>query len=194
MCRWTSLACLKHVLPNGLHVFAAVQAGLERRDIELQRLGMGSPGLELALVAKQPSVHFPELALILRAMGGFRGLEGRFVHGFEGQVEHRITQFAGLDICLGELWVRLTDVTTTERSLVVGELDKREPGCGLALDRVVAQVKDLAAHLRACRARGPLGLQEPLDLLELSQNRLLPSLQRLDFLSHVWGRLLRGPR
>ena len=116
---------------------------------------MPRPGLEILLVLEQTSVHLPVLVLILGAVGGLRGLEGQRVHPLQGHVQGHVAKLAGLDVFLGDLRGRLTDVPGAVRSLIVRELDQGQLGRGLANDRIVTQVEDLALDVRG---RGALRL------------------------------------
>ena len=80
-------------------------------------------GLQLSLIGKQPLVHLPSFSLFLRTperLGSFAGL---LVNRLERKVARDIFELSGRNVCLFNLWQRLTDVAGTEGSLVVGEFD-----------------------------------------------------------------------
>ena len=67
-------------------------------------------------------------------MSGFCGFEGLLVNAREGQVQGNVLELASIDIVLFDLRERLTDVSSTVSSLVVGELDQSQARVRLAFE------------------------------------------------------------
>jgi hypothetical protein len=77
----------------------------------------------LGLALKQCLVHLPELALLASALGRLGSLFRLGMNAVEGKVPIDIADLSSVDIGLYNLWQRLTDVSSTERSLVVRIVD-----------------------------------------------------------------------
>src|SRR5438309_3915525 len=115
-------------------VFAAVQTGLEALHVQPQGLGMLLQGrrLQLLLIVEQAVVHRPAFALLVGTPKGLRGFAGKWVDGLQWEVARHIFELPRCNVFLREFWQRLTDVSATEGSLVVGKFDQRERGLGVA--------------------------------------------------------------
>ena len=115
-------------------VFAAVQTGLEALHVQPQGLSMllQRRGLQLLLIGEQAVVHRPAFALLVGTPKCLRGFAGKWVDGLQREVVRHILELPGRNVFLRELRQRLTDVSATEGSLVVGKFDQRERGLGVA--------------------------------------------------------------
>ena len=116
-------------------VFAAVQTGLEAWHIQPQGFGMllQGLGLQLLLIGEQAVVHRPAFALLIGTPKGLRGFAGKRVDRLQREVARHIFELPRRNVLFLELWQRLTDVSATEGSLVVGEFDECECGLLVAL-------------------------------------------------------------
>src|SRR3989442_881250 len=89
----------------------------------LQRLG-----LQLLLIGEQALVHLLAFPLIVGTPKRLGGFAGKFVNRLQREVARHIFELPRRNVILLELGQRLTDVSGTEGSLVVGEFDQRERG------------------------------------------------------------------
>jgi hypothetical protein len=80
-------------------------------------------------------MHLPVLALLARAVGRFGRLHGQQVDRLECETVQHVLDLCCLDVLFVELGGRLTDVLAAEWSLVVGEVDHRNPGFLLPLEQ-----------------------------------------------------------
>ncbi len=124
-------------------VFATAQTGLEGLDVQPQGLGMllQRLGLQLLLIVEQALVHrlaFPLVVGTPKRLGGFAG---KRVHGLQREVARHIFELPRRNVFFLELWQRLTDVSATEGSLVVGEFDERERGLFVAFGEGIRDVE-----------------------------------------------------
>jgi len=116
-------------------VFATAQTGLEGLYVQPQGLGMLLQGLGLQqlLIVEQALVHrlaFPLVVGTPKCLGGFAG---KRVDRLQREVARHILELPRHNVLFLELWQRLTDVSATEGSLVVGEFDECECGLLVAL-------------------------------------------------------------
>ena len=102
----------------------------------LQRLG-----LQLLLIGEQALVHLPAFPLIVGTPKRLGGFAGKFVNRLQREVARHIFELPRRNVFLLELWQRLTDVSGTEGSLVVGEFDERERGLFVAFREGVRDVE-----------------------------------------------------
>ena len=139
-------ASLLALLETGIDlggVFAAVETGLEGRHVQPKGLGMPHQrlGLELLLMGEQAVMHFPAFALFVRTPKRLGGFAGQLVDILQREILGDIFQLPGLNVCLRKLGQRLTDVSGTEGSLVVGEVDERERGLLVALGKSLRDIE-----------------------------------------------------
>jgi hypothetical protein len=64
-------------------------------------------------------VHLPELTLLTSAFGRFSGLLRLGMDAEQGEMAEYVPDLTAFDIIRQNLWDRLTDVSSTERSLKV---------------------------------------------------------------------------
>jgi hypothetical protein len=164
-------------------VFAAVQAGLEALHVQPQDLGMllQRRGLELLLIGEQAFVHRSTFGLLVGTPKGLRGFAGERVDGLQREIARHIFELPRRNVFFLKLWQRLTDVSATERSLVVGEFDQREGGLGGADGKGVRDTErgiDVADRRALLAARG----QEFFHFLQLVENCLLACFEGVDIL------------
>ena len=93
----------------------------------LQRLG-----LQLLLIGEQLVMHRPAFPLFVGTPKRLGGFAGKRVDRLQREVARHIFELPRRNIFFLELWQRLTDVSATEGSLVVGEFDQRERGLFVA--------------------------------------------------------------
>ena len=135
-------------------------------------------GLELLLLDKQAVMHLPAFALLVRTPERLRGFAGQLVHILQRKILSDILQLSGLNVFFCKLWQRLTDVSGTERSLIVSEFDQHEGGLLVTFGEAIRNIeRDVyVTNGRAIRrARG----QEFFDLLHVVADRLLSRLECL---------------
>ena len=122
----------------------AVQTGLEGLDVQPQGLGVLPQrlGLELLLIGEQAVVHlaaFPLCAGTPKRLGGFAGQR---VDRLQREGARHLCELARRNGGLLKLGQRLTDVSGTEGSLVVGAFDEREGRLLVALGERVSDTED----------------------------------------------------
>ena len=110
-----------------LRVLARIQALVELGRLQAEVLGeslqlvLGERALVLAVLAlEQLVVILPELALVARALAGFRGPLGFFAQ--EGHVHVTESNITRLDVLFLDLATRASGPTAAERSLEVADL------------------------------------------------------------------------
>lgn len=182
--------------PDGLDVFAALQALLKLWHIEGQRLRMSHQVIRIQriLMRKELCVHLPEFALLTRAMGRLGSLYRLGMHG-QRKIPHHIFDLPSVDVILHQLRQRLTDVATTEGSLIIGKVDERESGIFVALKGLVLHPQ----HRLLLRLHGLSGSthKDGFQFLELLLQSLLISfnlLQGLLYLLDVFAALRKDRR
>lgn len=111
-------------------VFATAKTGLEGLDVQPQCLGMllQRLGLQQLLIVEQALVHRLAFALVVGTPKRLRGFAGKLVNRLQREVARHIFELPRRNVFFLDLWQRLTDVSATEGSLVVGEFDERERG------------------------------------------------------------------
>jgi len=93
------------------------------------------------LMGEQAVMHFPAFALFVRTPKRLGGFAGQLVDILQREILGDIFQLPGLNVCLRKLGQRLTDVSGTEGSLVVGEVDERERGLLVALGKSLRDIE-----------------------------------------------------
>ena len=81
---------------------------------------------------------FPLVVGTPKRLGGFAS---KLVDGLQREIASHIFELPRLNVYFLELWQRLTDVSATEGSLVVGEFDQRERGLFVAFREGVRDVE-----------------------------------------------------
>jgi len=124
-------------------VFATAKTGLEGLYVQPQCLGMLLQCLRLQqlLIVEQALVHrlaFPLVVGTPKRLGGFAG---KRVDRLQREVARHIFELPRHNVFFLELWQRLTDVSATEGSLVVGEFDQRERGLFVAFGEGIRDVE-----------------------------------------------------
>ena len=167
-------------------VFATAKTGFEGLAIQPQGLGMllQRLGLELLLVGEQAGVHRLALALVVGTPKGLGGFAGKRVDGLQREVARYIVELPRGNIGLLKLRQRLTDVSATERSLVVNEFNERELGMLVAFGEGVRYI-DHGVDIPNRRALAPAGRQKFFDLLHVVAQRFLSGLEGLYGLEHL---------
>lgn len=142
--------CARHtgalaLLETGINlrgVFATVQTGLEGRHVEPKGLGMVPQrlGLQLLLIGEQAVVHVPAFALLVGTPIRLGGFASKLVDRLQGKVAGDIAQLPRRNVFFLQLGQRLTDVSGTEGSLVVGEFDECERGLLVALREGIGDI------------------------------------------------------
>jgi hypothetical protein len=96
--------------------------------------------LQLLLIGEQAAVHVPAFPLFVGTPKRLGGFASQLVNILQGEVPGDIAQLPRLNVFFRKLWQRLTDVSGTEGSLIVGEVDKRELGMLVALGEGVRYI------------------------------------------------------
>jgi hypothetical protein len=78
------------------------------------------------LIDKQSIVHFPKLTLLVRALRRLGGFESEWMNLFEWQMPEDVSDFSGVDELTAEFVEDRFRVPTTEWTLEVGKLNKRQ--------------------------------------------------------------------
>jgi len=125
-------------------------------------------------------MHLPEFCLFACAVGCLGGFECLFVDRFQRKVADDILQLSGLDILPLDLGQRLTDVAGAEGSLVIGEIDERQPRGFLAFEGSISNVQNDVLGFGWSGGRSCA--QEILDFLKLLLDSDLSFFDRLDLL------------
>ena len=99
-------------------------------------------GLQLLLIGEQLVMHRPAFPLFVGTPKRLGGFAGKLVNRLQREVARHILQLARLNVFFLELWQRLTDVSGTEGSLVVGACDEREGRLLVALGERVSDTED----------------------------------------------------
>jgi hypothetical protein len=157
-CHTHFLAFLKTVI-DLRGVFAAVKTSLESLDVQPQCLGMPRQrlGLQLLLMGEQAVVHRLAFPLFIGTPERLGGFAGKLMNRLQGKVAGDIAELPRRNVCLLELWQRLTDVSGTEGSLVIGEFDERERGLFVAFGEGVRNAQggiDVTNRRAILAARG----------------------------------------
>ena len=145
--RWSAgHASLLTLLETGIDlggVFATVETGLESRHVQPEGLSMPPQrlGLKLLLRGEQAFVHLPAFPLLVRTPKRLGSFAGQLVDILQRKILGDILQLSGLNVFFRKLWQRLTDVSGTEGSLVVGEFDQREWGLLIAFDEGIRYIE-----------------------------------------------------
>ena len=115
-------------------VFATAKTSFEGLYVQPQCLGMllQRLGLQQQLIVEQALVHCLAFSLVVGTPKRLRGFAGKGVDRLQREVARHIFELPRCNVFFFELWQRLTDVSATEGSLVVGEFDERERGLFVA--------------------------------------------------------------
>ena len=99
------------------------------------------------MIVEQALVHrlaFPLVVGTPKCLGGFAG---KRVDRLQREVARHILELPRRNVLFLELWQRLTDVSATEGSLVVGEFDERQVLLGLLPECYHERVRDHTRRL-----------------------------------------------
>ncbi len=107
-------------------------------------------------------MHLPVFSLVLGTVGRFMGFKGLFVDRFQWEVAEDVFDFTGFDVISLDLGQRHTDVPGAVRSLIIGEVDKRQLCVLITLIRVTTDVDDYGLKGSGGTPPAPDGLFEGL--------------------------------
>lgn len=154
-------------------MFPAVETFLEFWHVQSKSFGILNQvlGIQGFLILKEFVMHLPEFTLVSGTGTCFGSLESLLVEP-ERKVEEIISDFTRINVIFDNLRDRLTDVSRTERSLVVRKLNDREFGILAALEGISVDIDDGLLEL----LRGGSCLELTFNPLEFFLDCLLPFL------------------
>jgi hypothetical protein len=150
------------VAQNGAAVVPGAHAGFEAREVQSlgTREALNPRPAEIGIACEQGIVHGPEPALLGGAVRGLRRrLRPRM--NLERQIAHDEAHLAGIDVEALQARPGLGLKPPTERTLVVGELKKREGRIRAPLGRLIRREPQLQRGSRMMRPGSPAAAAPP---------------------------------
>ena len=137
-------------------------------------------GTQCLLIGKKAGMHLPETVLLTGAPSGLMRFESLWVDRLDGKVSENIPELAGPDVVPFKLWERVSDMTSTEGTLVVGEFDQRYRRVLVTQER--GSINGEKRVLGLSRPSSLSSSQKTSELLQFFANRRLSLFERFHFL------------